>query len=798
MLKDYPLIGVALGFVLGIIVQFYAGLTSGILFTALLLSLLVILSAKYFTSNSAKFPGHSLFLFPACFLGMVIYQLQNNDHLQYPFSENLVKEVTLVGRIESINLKRENDFSLILETQTVYAGGKINLGHYKIRCQLKSPNRKELKNNYARLEPGNLISITGMYSKGKGGRNPGEFDYSVFNMRAGISGQLFCNKFADLKILDGTSYFFASKIFQMRKALDERIDKLFEEQSAALLKGLMLGDKSEITDDVKTDFINSGVAHVLAVSGLHVGFIALIFIVLFGRANVYLRTFLTMLSLLAFLLITGFQPAVLRATIMMLVILIAFLENRSVNVWNTLAIAALLILLIDSNQLFNPGFQLSFAAVISLVAIFPTFSNWLDGLKIENKFIKGVFSLFLLSFAAQIGVLPLTNYYFGKISLISLLSNLFVIPLISFILANGIVTLFISIISLSLASLFALAGNSLTSLLYWITEFSSHLSFSFIKISGFTLYDGLVFYLCIAFMFWAFRSMQKSAAKLILFILVVLNITVYCSFDNKELLPDGTLSVLMIDVGQGDSFLIKTPDGKYYLIDAGSAQNGYDTGERVILPLLNHLGIEKIDYGFVSHMDNDHFAGFVSLISQNRIGQIVKPDADSANKADVNFEKLLRIEHVPFTYYREVCFQKGDGRVYLLSDSKDLQAKGFSLNDRSGIIKVVFGKSSFLFVGDAHVKMEKNLESRWGVFLKSDALKIGHHGSKTSSSEKFINFVQPEFSLLSVGERNKFGHPSLEILERLNSIASNILRTDKSGAILLQSDGEHISRIAWR
>ena len=483
---------------------------------------------------------------------------------------------------------------------------------------------------------------------------------------------------------------------------------------------------------------------------------------------------------------------------MAMVLFVASLTNREMNVWNTLAIAALAILFIDVNQLFTPGFQLSFVAVMSIVGLYPYFSNLVNELNLKDKFVKAIVGMFFLSLAAQIGVLPFSNYYFGKISIISLISNLFVIPGISIILANGLLTLFVSLISSQVAGIYASAGDSLIALLYWLIKISATQDFSFIRVNNFTLQDSLIFYFFLFLLIFFMHFMKRIWTKILLTILVTVNTVVFCSLDNKNILPDGKLSVMMIDIGQGDSFLIKFPNGKTMLIDAGSSQFNYDNGERVVIPLLDHLGVGKIDYGMVSHMDNDHFAGFVSLVSEQRIKKIFKPDMDSTDKNDLYFEQLLAIYNIHPNYYRDTLLSEANCQIYFLADTHVSPLKNFKINDRCGIFKIVYGQTSFLFVGDAQIKEERYLTSRWKEFLDSDVLKAGHHGSKTSSGENFLNFVTPKISLISVGEQNKFGHPSQVILERLSNLHSKILRTDSEGAIILQSDGDVIKKINWK
>ncbi|MCK9425643.1 MAG: DNA internalization-related competence protein ComEC/Rec2 [Ignavibacteriaceae bacterium] len=799
MLKHYPLISITIGFVFGIIVQSVFQIGLYILGFAFLFSIASsVILMKIFKTKIVEIPSFTYSLFPVFLFGMLLFYFQNKDEVHYPVEEQFVRDIKMVGRISDIEMKRKNDFKFKLVTDSIITATKKVTGKYVIICRVKAGEINEFLNLYKKLNPGNVVSIKGVYNKGKNTRNPGEFDYRTYLLKKGITGFLSVKNPKDVEILRSTISPFPSLIFSVRKSIAEKIDELHKPQAVGLIKGLLLGDKSEIDNETKMEFINSGVAHVLAVSGQQVGFIAVIFIILFGRVNIYLRTALTVVTLILFLLITGFQAAVLRATIMAFVVFAASLSNREFNAWNSIAIAALVILVMDVNQLFDPGFQLSFVAVLATIGLYPYFSNWMKGLNLKNKFAKSLLVMFFMSVAAQIGVLPFTNYYFGKISIIALISNLFVIPGISIILANSLLTLFVSTVSLQAADIFASAGNGLIAFLYWLIKISATQDFSFIRVPNFTLLDSFIFYGFLFFLIFTLRYMKQMFTKLLLIFIVAINIVVFCSLDNKDILPDGKLSVMMIDVGQGDAFLIKLPNRKTILVDAGSSQFNYDNGARVIIPLLDYLGISQIDYGMISHMDNDHFAGFVSLVEEKRIKEIFKPDIDSTDKNDFNYEQWLTIHNIAPQYYRNKVLGDADCKIYSLVDTHQPPLKNNKINDRCGILKIVYGKTSFLFVGDAHIKMENYLTSHWRNFLNSDVLKIGHHGSKTSSGENFLNFITPNISLVSVGEQNKFGHPSQVVLERLNKLHSQILRTDDEGAIILQSDGNQIKKIDWK
>jgi len=192
---------------------------------------------------------------------------------------------------------------------------------------------------------------------------------------------------------------------------------------------------------------------------------------------------------------------------------------------------------------------------------------------------------------------------------------------------------------------------------------------------------------------------------------------------------DGKLSLLMIDVGQGDSFLIKFPNGKTALIDAGEANPYIDNGDRVIIPLLDNLSIDKIDYGFISHLDLDHYGGFASLIFNNRMKEIYRPEPDSSDKS-IRLEKYLDKLSIPRTSYHLDSLEIGGTRIIIFNNINDKYFDNLSSNDKSGFMKIVYGKTSFLFVGDAEIPAESYYLQHHKYLLDSDVLKVGHHGSK--------------------------------------------------------------------
>ena len=794
-ITDFPVIKFTLIFITGIYLREYLELSIEmniiLLGTFALIFPLVFLAEK--RKSSFFFTSLIVCLF-ALLTGFTSANIEINERTSIPDSIYAVKNFTACGKIENIGLPDQDGVSFLLKTDSIKAVRKIH-ACVNILCRVSGVKGSGL---FDSLYPGNSVMVSGTYRKGREQRNIGEFDYNKYLRSKNISGTLLIYDRKDISTLSHSVDHFGNLVLSARKGLYRIITKLHNPSTAALLKGLILADRSDIDYDTKTQFINAGVVHVLAVSGLHVGFIALVFYALLGRLNLYLRSFLTISGVLLFMLLTGVAPSVFRASVMTVVIITAFLLNRSTNIYNSLAIAAFLILLLNPSELFNPGFQLSFASVLSIAYFYPVLKRIINKIAANNKTIKNLLLFIAVSISVQIGTLPLILYYTGKLSLISLISNIIVIPLTGIIIGTSLAALALFPFSLLAAAIYASAGNFFSHLLFQIVEFAGTFQYAFIEIRNYTPSNALIFYLLIFMGMFLSRHMHTVKAELIFVLLIMGSIALWSVPSDRNMLAENKLSVYMIDVGQGDSFLIRFPDGETALVDAGETTPFYDNGESVILPLLNRLGIKIIDYAFISHIDADHYGGFFSLIEEGRVKKIYKPRADSSSTKDIRFETYLRHKNICTAYYRKAILKIGNTEIFILTDSTYAGTGLFSSNNKSGVLKLTYGRTSFLFTGDLEVQGEKYYLNKYKDFLKADVLKVGHHGSKSGSSSYFLNRTAPGIGLISCGIKNKFGHPSAEVIRRLTETGCEVFRTDREGGILLQSDGISVSKVDWR
>ncbi len=790
-MKNYPVTWVVVFFISGILLQHFITIN----FYCFLGFYLAVLLSLLFSQKHSEYLS-ILILFSIILAGNITANISYSERHFYADKIEKENNFTIYGKATFVYLVNKDGLRIDIEVDSAIVN-KITLHrNVNIICRVTGIENKHIDSLYSIIAPGNKITACGTFIKGSTGRNPGEFNYSNYLHLYGTTGILNVYNISDFQITDHNASSFSNFIFNFRKSVAEKLSAWHDYQAASLMKGLLLADRTEINDQTKTEFVNAGVVHVLAVSGLNVEYVVLLCIILLGRFNIIPKSILTVLSIIFFLLITGMSASVFRAVIMSIVVIIAYITGRSTNIINSMAISSLILLAFYPFYIYDPGFQLTYAAVFSMAVFYPLLHKHTKNIK--SKTIQVLCQLGALTLSAQIGTIPFTLYFFGKLSLTALAANLIVIPFIGFIVGVGLASLVFAYFFPAAALFYGTVNSLLIQLLYFIIHISGGEGYSFIRIRNFTLFDSVVFYAFMILFLYLNKKFIGIFSKVILIMLLFADFYIITLVDKKNLITKNELNVMMIDVGQGDSFLIKFPDGETALIDAGNTSMKYDYGEKVVKPLLNYLNISSIDYGFVSHVDADHYSGFVSLIQSGLIKRIYKPDQDTILTRDVNFESFLRKNKLPVNHPRRQIIKTGNARIYILNSDYAGFSKTKSNNDKSMLIKIAYGNTSFLFTGDLSKKAEDYYRTFYGDKLKSSVLKVSHHGSKNGSSLSMLELIKPNISLISAGLKNKYRHPAPEVIAKLHYINSEILRTDKQGAALLRSDGVSMYSVNWR
>ncbi len=660
------------------------------------------------------------------------------------------------------------------------------------------------------LEYGAYVVLRGELTRPPEERNPGEFSARQYYEANGITLALFVRGYSAVTVIDttGGSWIMRRVVVPARRFVLKEIDRTVGGEEGEFLKGLVIGERSGIPVSTRQAFVNAGVAHVLAVSGSNVAVVGAVLLFLFGMLRLprSLGSVAVAAGLLFYMMLTGNQPPVVRATVMAWVFLLGRVLQRKNNAYNALGCSVLLILGWDARQLFDIGFQLSYGAVFSILFFYPLMNRWIFMLVGKSRVMRGLAWLLrvsAVSVAATLGTLPLTAVAFGRVSVIGILANIVVIPATSVSVVLGCASSVAAIFYPWLASVYA-AANSVV--LHWtlrVTEIAGGLPCAYIDTVTFRSIDSLPYYAVLAFC--VALSNPPLARRLLVGMLLAFDIALFWPERIAVSRTPGLLRVTVIDVGEGDAILVEFPRGETMLIDSGPISATGNAAEQIVLPFLRRKGIAAIDLLLVSHPHADHLGGVPYVLRNVRVSRV----ADSGQWEPTGLFSAYLNEAKNQEAIRAVL-QRGDrvelghgARLYVLAPEptflvRDSTAQHVNLNNSSVVVRLMYGSVSFLFTGDAEREVERALVARYGDFLRSDLLKIAHHGSSTGTGDALLSAVHPVIGVISVGRNNTFRHPSASVLRRCDADGIVVVRTDDDGALMYETDGRELRAVSWR
>ncbi|MDM8554194.1 DNA internalization-related competence protein ComEC/Rec2 [Desulfococcaceae bacterium HSG7] len=681
--------------------------------------------------------------------------------------------------------------------------------------------------NPPQLKKGDRIKFNGKMRLIRNFNNPGGFDYERYMVYKGIRVSTYVYGENVTLLGHNTDGGISASISAMRQNIIHFINTYTKGQPRAVLKALIVGERNEIRGPLRDAFQRAGVSHILAISGLHIGIIATVCFFLLQKV-LHLMTpllwyaasdkacaILTIIPVIFYGLIAGMSPSTQRAVVMITLFLIAIVKNNEYDSLSTLLWAAFLILSVTPALLFSISFQLSFAAVFSILFGFRQFeprratelyANFF------NRFQYKVANLILVSLLAILGVLPLTMLYFNQISIVGIWMNLIIIPLIGFItIPLGLLAVFLlpflpqaAEISLQAsAAILSVALNIILGLTSFPWVAMKTFTPTHIEIACYYLLLGAV----IKIIAWRYnltdneRNMSelKPAITVIIAVLIILSVDTLYWLNDRFWRDD--LRVTMIDVGQGSSYLAELPGGDCFLIDGGgfSDNSHFDIGARMIAPLLWRKKIMTVDTVVLTHPERDHLNGLVFIIDHFNVKNIWRTDDTSDTKGWKRFAQMMNKKRLPLQKFQDLPkWQFNNGVTFKILYPPDdyfrksRYEKWRRKNNNSIVFKMEFGKVNFLFTGDIMERGEKELIRSAGSELRSSVLFAPHHGSRSSSTEPFIDKVRPAVALISCGFQNKFGFPHSEVLERYYRKGCKVMRTDLHGAVQVITNGQSL------
>ncbi|MDD2271657.1 MAG: DNA internalization-related competence protein ComEC/Rec2 [Desulfuromonadaceae bacterium] len=622
---------------------------------------------------------------------------------------------------------------------------------------------------------------------------PGEFDYPRYLALQGISATSRVTSQNEILLIRAASTDSLQRsIDQTARHLGDSIrDSFADERISSVLTALLLGDQRRIPRNLAEAYTRAGVNHILSISGFHVGIIAAFITVLVLwlmtrleytalRWNIRMIALLTAVPvMLAYLFLTGMAPATARSVVMLSVIALGLLAEREHDSINTLLFAAFLLVAINPPTLFDVSFQLSFISLWGILIAVPLIMR--HTATVGQRWLRGMIQFVAVSVAAScVTILPVL-FIFNVASLNGILTNFLIVPLLGYgavlagFIALPLVTMFPAFAHIFLwpaATLVALSNT----FIMWCTSLPV---FTFHGITGLDMFFFLLFMTCMTFI--KDRSLLRGTLVLVPVCAVIMHLYTANA-------TDGRLHITMLSVGQGESLLVRLPGGSTMLVDGGGYlyDTDHDFGQRVLGPALGALHAGHIDRMVATHDHPDHCGGLPYIIKNFSVNEFlsgmgVSPEVRRA--LDINGVKRRVLAA------GDVVTLPGPVVLTVLSPAESGQVKDeLRANEQSLVFRLSYGNFSMIFCADAGFEAEERMLDS-GHKLQSTVIKVGHHGSRYSTSERFLERVRPEIALISAGAGNRFGLPAGRTVRLLKSKGISVLRTDQDGTVELVTDG---------
>ena len=755
-----PICLMSFAFGAGIFIRFYMDFLSLAIFVGIfVLAIFVVFSLNLINLNKMLCFALAFFLFGATCL---TFHTSKED----PKTALEGTNATIVGTVLEIQKRDDERYRLIVEVERkskilVNVFGDIGVS------------------NYADIA-GRTVQVYGKVELPAQRRNPKAFDYRRYLQIRGINTVM--NVQPHDVILEGTQNdvrFFINALSKLRHNFIDNVTGSMSHHNAGILIGMLFGDKNTLDDDVYEMFQKNGTAHILAVSGLHIGALY-IFLnrLLRARRNIFANS-LILCFLFTYVALSAFAPSAVRAGGMIVLHIGSKFLHRRYDMLCAGAGMALVMMFLNPLIIFDMGFQLSFLAIFIIAIVIPA--------------VKRIYESDIISIIAFQGSLaPIIAYLFNYFSIAAFFLNTPVILVAGIIIPIGIILIPLSYVSSSLFSIGSGFVDSLCEIMYRLNELTYEKGNFFVNVTSPPLWGLFAFYGLLlvglsegVWIFFKRKENRKIVLTVVLIVVFSFTFVMPASDDFHK------AQIIFVDVGQGDCIHIKTPSGKNILVDGGGSRN-FDVGKRILMPYLLKNGVNKIDIAFISHMHTDHYAGLFSLSNNFNIKTLAIYEANRVIEQDILAQTGLEKEQLLYLTAGQVIAIDDDVRIEVLfperrDESEYARLKGISdnENDISLILKVYYRGVSTLLTGDITFRGEDRLfdilEGNRDK-LKSDFLKVAHHGSKNNTGEEFLAVVNPSIAVFQVG-KNGFGHPTAEVLGKMERVNAQIYRNDYHGAI---------------
>ncbi|MBQ8559898.1 MAG: DNA internalization-related competence protein ComEC/Rec2 [Tyzzerella sp.] len=682
---------------------------------------------------------------------------------------------------------------------------------------------------------GKSVCISGKAECFEAARNPGNFDQKQYYAKQNIYGSVWCEKIVSVT---GEKQPLLEGLYQLRQSWKGILVENMSEKNGAVLSAMLLSEKGEMDEEIKEMYQKNGISHALAISGLHISFIGLgIYHLLrkaggsYGSAGI-----LSILILSLYVMMIGFSVSVIRAYVMLFLRIGADIVGRVYDMLTALVFAAAIIVWYQPLYLADAGFWMSHGAILGILLVLPELQKMMPQKKAlqERATLQGNMTLqkksglygkwmswckslvggSLASVAINIALFPILLWFYFEFPVYSVVLNMIVIPLMSWVLGLGMLGSGSYLLWKPLGRAFLKICDWILMLFEMLGNVGYKLPFSRVVFGKPEWWEFVIYYVMLVMgivLLHKFGPMSEQSAPqrrmskqrvrrfcmvkihhISIIVFVIISLCLFVKF------PNGELQIAMLDVGQGDCIFMKGPKGTTYLIDGGSSDVD-KVGKYRIEPFLKSQGVGTLDYVFLSHGDSDHYSGIQEMLERQEVGVKIKtlvfPANYAADKELLELVGLAKDNNVAVAVMRSgQKLEEGKYTITCLQPDGDAKGKNMqSLEGNAGsmVLEVDYGNFEMLCTGDVEGDGEELL-LKCLTGKSYDVLKVAHHGSKNSTSEAFLKLVKPKISLISAGEDNSYGHPHTETLERLQKVGSEIYQTIDYGAIMMETDGDSI------
>lgn len=727
-------------------------------------------------------------------------EITTRNHI-YDLKENTV---IVQGKIYKIE-------NTAFGTNIYLKGVEVENGEKNVSVKRIFVNTEKIPN----VKIGNIIKVRGKLRQFEEAANKGNFDSRKYYLSLGFYGKI---EAGTIEVINSDYSGIRQELYELRLEIIERLEKLCSDNKGifsiinnknGIISAIILGDKIDLDSDIKELYSVSGIAHILAISGLHISFIGMaIYRLLRRRFRFLFSAAVSIPVVLSFGIMSGFGISTIRAIIMFILKIIGEVLGRKYDAITAISLAGLVLLVQNPFVVCNSGFQMSFGAIIAIVLILPIVEEILNT---DNKIIKVLSANFTISLVMN----PILAWNYYELPTFSFLLNIVVVPLMSVVIVSSIVGIFCSCIMFGFGKAVIFPGCGILELYTFLCNIINKSSVASIVVGQPKVTIIIVYYAILLVVLFGLKNirtkytraekerniikketglvLEKKAkkerrikgqnVKLRLACIVgflLLNCLIYY-------IPNPGFYITFINVGQGDGILIHGDNGTKVMVDGGSTSEK-QVAKNCIVPYLKAEGIGTIDYSIITHTDKDHISGILEILENNnsnriRIKNLVMPDI---NMKDDTYNEL--IEKAKLKKINVLYIKKGDtlslGKTKIKCIYPETTTTASDKNDYCTVLSVKNKTSKILLTGDISKEIEEKIKD--DIEENYTVLKVAHHGSNYSSSEKFLKKVNPKYSIISVGKNNSYGHPGNETMERLRKQGGVIYRTDEKGGITIR------------